>query len=411
MATYKVIQDIEAEDKLLGPLSLRQFIYAIIVVVMGFTAFKLAASQWYLALPLLPPMILFAVLAAPFGHDQPSEVWLLAKIRFSLKPRIRIWDQSGANQLVTITAPKRPDKHYTNGLTPTEVRSRLKALADTIDSRGWAVKNVNVNMYAQPGYGAVVTSTDRLVDASSLPQEVPSIDVTASDDIMAGDNPVAAQLDQMMAASAQAHRQQALKNMQDGGKPTPASSGQANDYWFLHQHDATELPGPGYATFGSQTVTPGATANSRSQNGRLSPEEQALLDKLHAEKDQEHILPAVNYGHMKVINPLGQAQPEAPEPVPVPAQEPSVQQQAVTATQTQPHDQPDPYTPSAAAQPTQPDDPSQIQPPAPMTQQTDPAILGLANNDDLNVATIAREADRTARKKQPPADEVVISLR
>jgi len=43
MATYKVIQDIEAEDKLLGPMTLRQFIYAVIVVVMGFVAFRLAS--------------------------------------------------------------------------------------------------------------------------------------------------------------------------------------------------------------------------------------------------------------------------------------------------------------------------------------------------------------------------------
>ncbi len=41
MSTYKVIQDIEAEDKLLGPLTLRQFIYAAVVLVMGFVAFKL----------------------------------------------------------------------------------------------------------------------------------------------------------------------------------------------------------------------------------------------------------------------------------------------------------------------------------------------------------------------------------
>ena len=33
MATYKVIQDIEAEDKLLGPLTLRQFIYAAVAGV------------------------------------------------------------------------------------------------------------------------------------------------------------------------------------------------------------------------------------------------------------------------------------------------------------------------------------------------------------------------------------------
>src|SRR5690606_14612536 len=102
MATYKVIQDIESEDKLLGPLTLRQFIYAIIVLVMGFIAFRLALVNPLLALPFVPPILFFGLLAAPFGHDQSSEVWLLAKIRFMLKPRRRIWDQSGMQELVTI---------------------------------------------------------------------------------------------------------------------------------------------------------------------------------------------------------------------------------------------------------------------------------------------------------------------
>jgi len=44
-----------------------------------------------------------------------------------------------------------------------------------------------------------------------------------------------------------------------------------------------------------------------------------------------------------------------------------------------------------------------------MTPAPDPAILGLANNDDLNVATIAHEANK-AKDKKPPDDEVVISL-
>ncbi|MGH7158305.1 MAG: PrgI family mobile element protein [Candidatus Saccharimonadales bacterium] len=34
MATYKVIQDIEAEDKILGPLTLRQFIYAGVAAIL-----------------------------------------------------------------------------------------------------------------------------------------------------------------------------------------------------------------------------------------------------------------------------------------------------------------------------------------------------------------------------------------
>lgn len=61
MSTYKVIQDIEAEDKLLGPLTLRQFIYAVIVIVSGFIAFRLAAVKFFLAIPFLPLMIFFGV--------------------------------------------------------------------------------------------------------------------------------------------------------------------------------------------------------------------------------------------------------------------------------------------------------------------------------------------------------------
>ena len=35
MAEYKVAQDVEAEDKLIGPFSFRQFIYLIIVAIAG----------------------------------------------------------------------------------------------------------------------------------------------------------------------------------------------------------------------------------------------------------------------------------------------------------------------------------------------------------------------------------------
>lgn len=44
MATYKVIQDIEAEDKLVGPLTLRQFVYAGIAAVSGYLGFLMATK-------------------------------------------------------------------------------------------------------------------------------------------------------------------------------------------------------------------------------------------------------------------------------------------------------------------------------------------------------------------------------
>lgn len=363
MSTYKVIQDIEAEDKLIGPLSLRQFIYAIIVVVMGFIAFKLALVTPYLAIPFLPPMALFGVLAAPVGVDQSSEIWLLAKIRFHLKPRRRIWDQSGIAELVTITVPKRIEHQLTDGLSQTEVKSRLRALANTIDSRGWAIKNVNVNMYAQPGYVGAGSASDRLVDTSSLPQEVPTFDVTATEDILdEHNNPTAQHLDQMITASAQAHRQQVVQQMQQTAStqtPTTAAS-QPNDYWFLNATagQAPAVNKPGYTAFDhNPTVLPGQKADPSQVPAPATPTaaEEAFLEQHHKEAERANPMNS----HLKTIAPLGEKK-VASAPAPVAPRAPS------------------------------------------------PANQQLASNDDLNISTIARQANQN---NKPDDGEVVISLR
>jgi hypothetical protein len=232
MATYKVLQDIEAEDKLLGPLSLRQFLYAAIVAILGFISFKLVFIQPLLITPLAPPMILFGILAAPFGHDQSSEIWLLAKVRFAIKPRIRIWDQDGLQELVTVTAPKHEERQLTNGLDPTQVRSRLQALAETIDTRGWAIKGLNVNLATQPMYG--MDQTDRLVDASTLIPDTTTTmqEVDTTDDIFdTQNNPMAQHLAQMSQSRDDAHKQAVLAQMdqqirmqQQNVNPGPSSA-------------------------------------------------------------------------------------------------------------------------------------------------------------------------------------------
>ncbi len=290
MSTYKVIQDIEAEDKLIGPLSLRQFLYAVIVVVLGFMAFKLAIVSPWLAIPFLPPMVLFGVLAAPFGQDQSSEIWLLAKIRFFLKPRKRIWDQSGIKDLVTITVPKKVERQLTDGLSQTEVRSRLHALASTIDSRGWAVKNININMNTQPSYIGSMDTSDRLLDSRSLPQEVSNVEVTATDDILdERNNPTAQHLDQMITASTQAHRQAIVQQMQQAAV-APAPVTQPTNQWFLAtppQAPVQQAPVP--------VVTP--------------MDEAAFLNKQHQRNSQAD----PSKTHLRNIAPLGHGAP-VPKP-------------------------------------------------------------------------------------------------
>lgn len=358
MATYKVIQDIEAEDKLIGWMTPRQTIYAAIVVVSGFIGFLLTINNaWWLAIFLLPHMVLFSVLAGPFMHDQPSEVWLLAKIQFFLKPRRRIWDQSGLKDLVSITVPKRVERQLTDGLSQGEVRSRLRALANTIDSRGWAVKNINVNLYAQPGYAVAGLQTDRLIDTSALPQEVPNYEVTAQDDMLdERSNPTAQHLQQMIEETSQARRQQIVAQMQNPtAQPTQAS--QPADYWFLNGTAGQQAPQKdGFATFDhGQTVLPGSTAQP-APAAPTQPDEAALLDKIKSEKKRQK----PGKSHLRTIKTLAEQQAEEAE--------------------------------KRAKQ-----------------LQSNPAIAQLASNDDLNVATIARQANKALGNTDD--GEVVISLR
>lgn len=227
MATYKILQDIEAEDKLVGPLSLRQFIYAGIAAVAGFIAFKFAAISIYMTIPFLPIIILFGTLAFPWGRDQPNEIWLLARITYFLKPHRRIWNQNGIKELVEITTPKKIEKKLTKDYGPQEAESRLKYLAKTLDTHGWAVKNVNVNLYQQP-MTQTQGNSDRLVQITDLPKEVPTVDVSQSEDIFEDSNPKAQHINEIITANEQRARQYHQQLVQN---PTAA---QANPQpWFV----------------------------------------------------------------------------------------------------------------------------------------------------------------------------------
>lgn len=210
MAQYKIIQDIEAEDKLLGPLTLRQFIYAVIVVVLGFVAWRMLLIQPFLVIPFLPPIIFFALLAAPLGREQSSEVWLLGKIKYFIFPRKRIWNPDGIQDLVTITAPKVEEKAVIKEFDKDEARSRLKALASTMDTRGWAIKNLSTPGYAGPMGQA---SSERLLELQTdLP--IDSVNVKPTEDVLSTGNPLMQTLGNMVDQNNQEHRQAILQKMQ-----------------------------------------------------------------------------------------------------------------------------------------------------------------------------------------------------
>ena len=140
MAQYKVPQDVEAEDKLLGPFTFRQFVY--LMIIGGLIG--LGVLFWGIFPPLIivlvPPILLLGALALPLKKDQPMETYLSAIVSFYLKPHIRIWEPGEPESTIVITAPKQKEEKRTKDLDQEEAMHRLSFLADIIDSEGYAIK-------------------------------------------------------------------------------------------------------------------------------------------------------------------------------------------------------------------------------------------------------------------------------
>ncbi|MGH7193815.1 MAG: hypothetical protein ACREJM_09820, partial [Candidatus Saccharimonadales bacterium] len=264
-------------------------------------------------------------------------------------------------ELVTITAPKKIERVLTDNLSQTEVKSRLQALAETIDSRGWAIKHISAVGYVP---SAQDDSSDRLIN---IPDYVPPPeaqgDMVPGDDVMDADNPVSRQFQTMIDQSSKNYRQKLIAELNHPQPAAPGGSDAADNQaagWFMNHNPAAPAP----RSAGPPQVTGVVTASTSG-----SPDDKALSAKLKQRSKE----PAKAYGNMRTLQPLGSK---------------------ASAGDTGAAD-------GAAAG-------GRKQPAAPMTAAGDPAILSLSKNDDLNVATIAREAQRAKQGKAQ--NEVVISL-
>ncbi len=146
MATYKVPQDVEADDKLLGPFTFRQFVYLMIVFgLLMLTIFLFRVFPLLIIIP-IPFMIFFTILALPIKKDQPMETYLAALISFYTKPNKRYWVPGQSESTILITTPKKVEASRTRDITEDEASHRLSFLAEIVDSEGHAIKNASTPM-------------------------------------------------------------------------------------------------------------------------------------------------------------------------------------------------------------------------------------------------------------------------
>ena len=143
MAQYKVPQDVEADDKLLGPFNFRQFIYLLIsagLIALSWALVSLSEIFIFVAAILMFPTIFLLVLALPLRKDQPMETYVAALISYYTKPRNRLWNPGQRESTITITAPKIVEKKLTRDLSEEEAGRRLSFLANVVDTEGYSLK-------------------------------------------------------------------------------------------------------------------------------------------------------------------------------------------------------------------------------------------------------------------------------
>ena len=159
MATYKVPQDVEADDKLLGPFTFRQLVY--IMVILGLVLAMVGLFQIFPLLAVIPvPFILFfGILALPIKKDQPMETYLAALVSFYTKPKKRYWIAGQSDSTIQITAPKRTEPIRARNITGDEASHRLSFLSELVDSEGRAIKNANTTM-KDDFYAEAMNTTD-----------------------------------------------------------------------------------------------------------------------------------------------------------------------------------------------------------------------------------------------------------
>lgn len=326
MSSYKVPQDVEAEDKLIGPFSFRQFIYLIVVAIAGFVAYML--SQIFLGLILVPlPVILFFLaLALPLRKDQPMESYLLAMVQFHLKPRVRLWNPDGSIGLVEVTAPHVSEDPRTKDISGEEASRRLAYLAQVIDTGGWVTRGLSGSDAVSDTIVAEAQQAEDMLDDGS--------DVGQSFDKMISTRDTS-RLEAMRAQFQQSLQQATPQQLSAVPAPAPAATSTLQQP--VDPADGTLVNG------GTSVVAPDAPAVE------FNPYPASM--------------------HQRVISPSDSS--------PVPAE-------------------------PAPAAPTE-------TPPKPSPEQPSPDIIRLANNNDLSISAIAREAHRIADQKE--GEEVVISLR
>ncbi len=136
MDQFVVPQFIDAEDKIIGPLTARQFVELLVTGLLVFTFFKLFSFVWFLVTG-LPTFALGVVLTFVRINGQAFHLFLLNLIQSLKKPKLRVWDKrlndAEVRAYLTAAPPPPPPPNFRKAAVSS---SRLQELTLVVNTGG-----------------------------------------------------------------------------------------------------------------------------------------------------------------------------------------------------------------------------------------------------------------------------------
>jgi hypothetical protein len=210
LGQYKVPQDVEAEDHILGPLTFRQFIYGLMGFGWGALSFAI-----FRGIPVVmiivgfPPTMLLLLLAFYTRDGQNFEQILIAMVGFFAASRKRLWVKEDAIETYHVEAA--PQIAEVTQRDPDKVMSELEKISRLIDSRGWNLPQEHDNTLIKPS----VAHENRLVTPDAPQgQEDPGADML---DLQ--QSPLAQNLANLLQGAQEDAKAQAVQQMGNPVKP------------------------------------------------------------------------------------------------------------------------------------------------------------------------------------------------
>jgi len=167
---FQVPQNIDMEDKIVGPLTLTQFLYLLGGGLIDYILFQSLGKNYFVLFIVIGAPIALLTLALTFLkiQDQPVSHFVTAGLAYLGRPKIRLWKREQSYTPILVNPPKIEKKDQVVETKHIE-KSQLEQLAYALDTSTIGPKE----QAKQPKFGQITEAFEKLLKEQPTNQKNP----------------------------------------------------------------------------------------------------------------------------------------------------------------------------------------------------------------------------------------------